>query len=273
MARVEIEGIGVVEVDDSFRDLSEADQQKTLSEIRDARLNKPSSFSQLVGAPIRGFNVGALADTLGAPVDLTNFLIKSVDKASEMIGGPFIDEDFFVPSEKPFLGSEFLKDALVATGSGYRDEADLPVDQRALSRGGRTAGQVMTSTLPLFGAARRMSPAQAMMKAPPGKSVVKQQLSEIVKSTARNPAKMATIEGTSALGAGTLRAGAEAIDPGNEFLGMGAELLGGFAGPVPAARTAFNKAKGVAEGFTPKGREQAASRKVREILEQNQFLI
>ena len=189
-----------------------------------------------------------------------------------MIGGPFIDEDFFVPSEKPFLGSEFLKDALVATGSGYRDEADLPVDQRALSRGGRTAGQVMTSTLPLFGAARRMSPAQAMMKAPPGKSVVKQQLSEIVKSTARNPAKMATIEGTSALGAGTLRAGAEAIDPGNEFLGMGAELLGGFAGPVPAARTAFNKAKGVAEGFTPKGREQAASRKVREILEQNQFL-
>tara|TARA_A100000172_G_scaffold78403_2_gene63956 strand:+ start:1626 stop:4409 length:2784 start_codon:yes stop_codon:yes gene_type:complete len=272
MARVEIEGIGVVEVDDSFRDLSEADQQKTLSEIRDASLNKPSSFSQLVGAPIRGFNVGALADTLGAPVDLTNFLIKSVDKASEMIGGPFIDEDLFVPPEKPFLGSEFIKDALVATGSGYRDEADLPVDQRALSRGGRTAGQVMTSTVPLFGAAGRMSPAQAMMKAPPGKSAVKQQFSEIVKSTARNPAKMAAIEGTSALGAGTLRAGAEAIDPGNEFLGMGAELLGGFAGPVPVARTAFNKAKGVAEGFTPRGREQAASRKVREILEQNQFL-
>jgi len=264
MARVEIEGVGVVEVDDSFRELSEADQQKTVNEIRNAKLNQPSSFSELVSAPFAGFNVGLLSDFLGAPVDITNFLIKSADVGLEKLGVP---QDFIQPSDAPFGGSESIKGALVAGGMGYRDEQDLPVDQRALAKGGRTVGQAFGMAAPVFGAASRMTPAKAVMQAPPSNMV-----REMVKSTARNPGKMAAIEGTSALGAGVARTGAEAVAPDNEFVGMSAEILGGLSGPAPLLRTVANKTKSLAENFTPRGREEAASRKVREILEQNQYL-
>lgn len=264
MARVEIEGVGVVEVDDSFRELSEADQQKTVNEIRNAKLNQPSSFSELVSAPFAGFNVGLLSDFLGAPVDITNFLVKSADVGLEKLGVP---QDFIQPSDAPFGGSESIKGALVAGGMGYRDEQDLPVDQRALAKGGRTVGQAFGMAAPVFGAASRMTPAKAMMQTPPSNMV-----REMVKSTARNPAKMATIEGTSAVGAGTFRTGAEAVAPDNEFVGMGAEVIGGILGPAPLLRTGIDKGKSLLEGFTPRGREEAASRKVRDILEQNQFL-
>ena len=272
MARVEIEGVGIVEVDDSFRDLSASDQQKTINEIREKRLNKPSTISQLIAAPIQGFNVGVFADTLGAPVDLTNFLIKTADVALENIGGPLIDEDLFIPSDKPFMGSEFLKDVLVATGSGYKDEKDLPIDQRALAKGGRATGQTIGMTLPVTAAARAVSPAQALMKTTPGPSRVKSQLSDIVKETARNPKRMLSIESASALGAGTGRGLAEAVAPDNEFVGMAGEILGGFASPINLARTGLEKGKKFTQGFTPSGREQAAASKIREVLEQNQFL-
>ena len=269
MARVEIEGVGIVEVDDSFRDLSLADQQKTIGEIRDAKLNKASSFSEVISAPARGFNVGFLADTLGAPVDLMNFLVETADVGLEKLGVP---EDFIEPSEAPFGGSESIKGALVAGGMGYRDEQDLPVDQRALARGGRTVGQATGMAMPVFGAASRVSPAQAAMQTVPKSSIVRNLTSDMVKSTARSPGKMAAIEGATAVGAGQGRAIAEAVAPGNEFVGMPAEIIGGVVNPMNIARTVGGKTKGLMEGFSPSGREDAASRKVRDILEQNQFL-
>lgn len=266
------EANAVVRLIDSGELTGEA-KSKALTALREFnRLEKSSTVSEFIAAPIKGFNVGMFADTLGAPVDVVNEVIKGADFALEMIGGPLIDEDLFVPSEKPFLGSEFIKDALVATGSGYRDETDLPVDQRALAKGGRATGQSMAVTLPLFGAAGRMSPAQAMMKSTPSTSAVKSQLSDVVKATARNPMKMLSIESASAVGAGQGRGIAEAVAPDNEFVGMAGEMIGGLLSPTNLVRSGLQKAKGVTEGFTPAGREQAASRKVREILEQNQFL-
>ena len=83
-------------------------------------------------AGAKGFNVGMLADTLGAPVDLVNFLVKSADTGLEALGVP---KDFIQPSEAPMGGSESIKEGLVAGGMGYRDEQELPIDQRALARG------------------------------------------------------------------------------------------------------------------------------------------
>tara|TARA_R100000700_G_scaffold16815_1_gene23022 strand:+ start:8 stop:2296 length:2289 start_codon:yes stop_codon:yes gene_type:complete len=117
-----------------------------------------------------------------------------------------------------------------------------------------------------------MTPARAAMQTAPNKSTLANIGTEMVKSTARSPGKMAAIEGTSALGAGTFRGGAEAVAPDNEFVGMTAEVLGGMMGPAPLLRTGIDKTKGLLEGFTPSGREEAASRKIREILEQNKFL-
>ena len=93
------------------------------------------------------------------------------------------------------------------------DEQDLPKDQRALARGGRTTGQVVGSAAPFFGAARRFTPAQALMQPAPSKSAIKQIGSEMVRKTARSPGQMATMEGASAVGAGQGRMIAEDVAP------------------------------------------------------------
>ena len=220
-------------------------------------------------AGAKGFNVGFLAKVGGAPAEIANALIKGVDAGLELIGVP---EDFIQPADEPIGGEKSIRRALTAGNMGYMDLKDLPEEQRPVARGGETIGEVAGMAAPVFGAASRMTPARAAMQTAPKKSTLANIGTEMVKSTARSPGKMAAIEGTSAVGAGTFRAGAEAVAPDNEFVGMTAELLGGAAGPAPLLRTGIDKTKGLLEGFTPRGREDAASRKVRDILEQNQFL-
>ena len=220
-------------------------------------------------AGAKGFNVGFLAKVGGAPADIANALIKGVDAGLELIGVP---EDFIQPADEPIGGEKSIRRALTAGNMGYMDLKDLPEEQRPIARGGETIGEVAGMAAPVFGAASRMTPARAAMQTAPKKSTLANIGTEMVKSTARSPGKMAAIEGTSAVGAGTFRAGAEAIAPDNEFVGMIAEVAGGAAGPAPLLRTGIDKTKGLLEGFTPRGREDAASRKVRDILEQNQFL-
>ena len=241
-------------------------------------------------AGAKGFNVGYLAKVGGAPAEIANALIKGVDAGLELIGVP---EDFIQPSDEPFGGEKSIRRALTAGNMGYMDLKDLPEEQRPVARGAETVGEVAGMATPLFGLSSRISPARAAMQTVPkvattasspsrmaavksglGReaSMMRDTLSNVVKSTARSPGKMAAIEGTSAVGAGTFRAGAEAVAPDNEFVGMTSEVLGGMLGPAPLLRTGINKAKGLMEGFSPAGREQAASSKVRDILEQNQFL-
>ena len=220
-------------------------------------------------AGAKGFNVGFLAKVGGAPAEIANALIKGVDAGLELIGVP---EDFIQPRDEPHFGEKAIRRALTAGNMGYMDLKDLPEEQRPVARGGETIGEITGMATPVFGLSSRMTPARAAMQTAPKKSTLANIGTEMVKSTARSPGKMAAIEGTSAVGAGTFRAGAEAVAPDNEFVGMTAELLGGAAGPAPLLRTGIDKTKGLLEGFTPSGREDAASRKIREILEQNQFL-
>ena len=254
MIKVEIDGVGVVEFDDSFSELSPAEQQKTVNEISAKYTPRRSSDLDKAGAVAKGFNTGFLADTFGAPVDLVNAGLSAVG----------------LGTEAPFGGSESIRRLLAAGNMGYADEQDLPEDQRALARGGRTAGQVTGMAAPVFGMAGRLSPAQALMQSPPSKSAVKSIASEMVKSTARNPGQMAAIEGASAYGAGQARMIAEDVAPGNEFVGAVSEGVGGLLSPLALARKPIEKAKQFADTFSPSGRERAASQKVSEILrEQN----
>jgi hypothetical protein len=159
MIKVEIDGVGVVELDDSFSELSPAEQQKTVNEISTKHAPRRSSDLEKAGAVAAGFNTGALADTFGWPVDLVNAGLSAVGLGTEV----------------PLGGSESIKRLLASAsipgyGSmGYIDEQDLPKDQRALARGGRTAGQVTGMAAPVFGMARLLSPAQALMQSPPSK--------------------------------------------------------------------------------------------------------
>ena len=72
MVTVEIDGVGTVELDDSFSDLSPEEQQKTINEISARQRNVRSTDLEKASAIASGFNVGALADVLGLPVDFVN---------------------------------------------------------------------------------------------------------------------------------------------------------------------------------------------------------
>ena len=254
MVIVEIDGVGTVELDDSFSKLSPEEQQKTVNEISARQSNPKSSGLQKASAAAKGFNVGALADVLGLPVDFVNAGLNKIGLGSEV----------------PFGGSESIRRGLTAGDMGYIDEQDLPEDQRALARGGRTAGQIVGSAAPVFGAARTLSPAQALMQSAPSKSAIKQIGSDMVKSTARSPGQMAAIEGASAVGAGQARMIAEDVAPGDELTGTLAEVAGGLLSPLALARKPLEKGKQFADTFSEAGRERAASQKVAEILrEQN----
>ena len=250
MVEVEIDGVGIVELDDSFNELSSEDKQKTINEISAKFKAKRSTDLQKANAAAKGFNVGALSDVLGFPADVVN-------TGLGVIG---------LGTDAPFGGSESIRRALTAGGMGYMDEQDLPEDQRALARGGRTAGQVVGSAAPIFGAASRLSPAQALMQSAPSKSAIKQIGSEMVKSTARDPGKMAAIEGASAFGAGQARMIAEDVAPGDELTGTLAEVAGGLLSPVALARKPMEMGKQFANRFSEAGRERAASSKALEIL-------
>ena len=252
MVEVEIDGIGVVELDDSFTELSKEDQQKTINEISAKVGTRKSSDLAKASAYAKGFNVGSLSDVLGFPVDLVNTGLGVVG----------------LGSETPFGGSESIRRALTAGGMGYMDEQDLPKDQRALARGGRTTGQVVGSAAPFFGAARRLTPAQALMQPAPSKSAIKQIGSEMVRKTASRPGQMATMEGASAVGAGQGRMIAEDVAPGNEFVGTLSEVGGGVLSPVALAGKPMEMGKQFLNRFSEAGRERAAASKTLEILRQ-----
>ena len=264
MIKVEIDGVGIVELDDSFSELSPAEQQKTVNEISAKYTPRRSSDLDKAGAVAKGFNTGFLADTFGAPVDLVNAGLSAVG----------------LGTEAPFGGSESIRRLLAAGNMGYADEKDLPEDQRALARGGRTAGQVTGMAAPVFGMAGRLSPAQAATQVTPNINttsklgrealLMRDTLANAARSTARNPGQMAAIEGASAYGAGQARMIAEDVAPGNEFVGAVSEGVGGLLSPLALARKPIEKAKQFADTFSPSGRERAASQKVSEILrEQN----
>lgn len=246
--------------------LSKEGAERAMADLKEFhRLNKPSSVLEQAEATAKGFNVGAIAKTLGLPVDLLNSVAQGADYGLEALGVP---EDFIEVPPDFRGGSKSIARTLEAGGMGYTDLSDLPVDQRAFARGGQTLGEVTGMAAVPFAAARTLTPAQALMQTAPKANTVKQLASEMVKSTARNPGKMATLEGTSALGAGVARTGSETLLPGNEGAGMTAEFIGGLTGPAPGLRYVANRAKGIADTFSPSGRQRAASEKTIDILKQ-----
>jgi len=288
MATVEIDGVGVVELDDSFLELSEADQKNTIDEIfaKHSSASKPkprlspvaakaletSSGLEKANAMAKAVNTGFLADMLGAPVDFANTLLSAVG----------------LGQEEPRGGSKNLQRTLAAGGMGYMDESDLPEDQRALARGARTFGQGLGTLVPVFAASRRLSAAQALAPTTMTGSAIGTAGREMVKTTARDPLKMAALEGGALASASYGRAISEKVGPADflvdsvgeetarEIQGTISEVVAGFANPTTVASKLIDRGGalvgGMTQGLTKSGREAEASRKILQILEDNKFL-
>ncbi len=288
MATVEIDGVGVVELDDSFLQLSEADQKSTIDEIfaKHSSASKPkprlspvaaraletSSGLEKANAMAKAVNTGFLADMLGTPIDFANTLLSAVG----------------LGQEEPRGGSKNLRRTLAAGGMGYMDESDLPEDQRALARGARTFGQGLGTLVPFFAASKRLSAAQALAPTIMTGSAIGTAAREIVKTTARDPLKMATLEGGALASASYGRAISEKVGPADflvdavgedtarEIQGTISEVVAGFANPTTVASKLIDRGGelvgGMTQGLTKSGREAEASRKILQILEDNKFL-
>lgn len=288
MATVEIDGVGVVELDDSFLQLSEADQKSTIDEIfaKHSSASKPkprlspvaakaletSSGLEKANSMAKAVNTGFLADMLGSPIDFANTLLSAVG----------------LGQEEPRGGSKNLRRTLAASGMGYMDESNLPEDQRALARGARTFGQGLGTLVPVFAASRRLSAAQALAPTTMTGSAIGRAGGEIVKTTARDPLKMAALESSALVASGTARAVSEEVGPADflvdsvgedtarEIQGTISEVIAGFANPTTVASKLIDRGGalvgGMTQGLTKSGREAEASRKILQILEDNKFL-
>ncbi len=248
-------------------------RERGIALLRDYReKSQPSTTTQLISAPAMGFNT-ALGSAVGGAGDLANLLIKAAAAGLDFVGVPGADSPRLLP------GSADVRRGLKAVNLGYENYEDLPLDQQALARGGEAVGLTTAMAAPVFGAASRVNPAPvlAAQSAPVGAAravpkSVRNLASRMVKDTARQPGKMAAVEGVGALAAGTGRTLAEASDPGNETLGMMAETFTPMGATLPLLRGAGRAAQSVASNFSEAGREQAASEILKSRLTKAGFL-
>ena len=229
------------------------------------RLSQPSTTTQKTATTGASVQTG-IGKSVGSPVDLANFILEKLGVVPE--------------GNVPHFGSEAIAHNMRNLGIGVAKTEDLPFDQRALARGGETTGQALGMAAPFFGVSSRLSAAQAAAptvasgygQASRSLQTGKQLLSDMVKDTAKSPARMAALETGGAVGAGAGRTLAETVDPGNETLGLISELVLGIGAPLTLARTMARKTGDAAQAFTPEGRNRRAAKLVKDKLEEGGYL-
>ena len=216
---------------------------------------RPSSALEKAGATLKGFNVGAVADIVGAPVDLLN----QAPRLLNLLPG---EQGFQPISDNPVGGSQSIRNTLNLFDIGYKNVEDLPADQRPFAVGGEVVGQTAGTVVPIAAAARNVSALNALTQTAPKSNVGAEILDTVVKTQARNPATTAGLEmGLSvpaAVGAGI----AEAVDPGDPTSRLYGEIAGAFS-PLVVTSTLPDAIKGFTRFLssrTEKGVETQAAR-------------
>ena len=215
------------------------------------KANRKSGALQKSTAAASGFNAG-LADIIGAPVDLVNWLLPES-----------------MSSDYPVGGSKSIRGALAAGDMTYQEVEDLPYDQRPYARGGEVAGQTVGAFAPVAGMAGKVTPAMSRAVLPPASSTARTIGRDIVRTTARNPGQVAALEGAAGVGAGVAGGTAEALYPGDTTARMHAELAGAFSVPIIATQVLPRATRMITQqlrSFSPAGRETAAGKKIGEAL-------
>ena len=196
---------------------------------KEFNLLRPVGFGEQVAQAAGGFNVGYLANILGAPVDVVNWAIGGA-------GG-----------EQPFGGSASIQRGLSAIGSAPESAEDVPYGARGAYRGGEFVGEVAGLATPVFGAASRLpagvTAARAGGLVPPvtGRFATARNLGKgMVTQTAKAPGVTAATELAAGVGGGWGAVMAEEVAPGDEDLRMWFEM-GGMLTPTVALATMTSK--------------------------------
>lgn len=210
--------------------------------------DQPAALGGRTGA-VSNFAAGAnefIADTLGAPVDLANWLLRGVDAGVNAVTG---GEGRRVSSERPFGGSESIKALMGLGGFDPRDTTALtPTDRIARGSGAGVAG----AALP-WGAARGLLASGAAPAAGAGRAVVEG-------LAAGGMGANAGIGGAAgAAGAAT----AERVDDPRfkPLADMGGQLAGGAGAALGGAllSSAARRVGSVFSPFTAGGRERVVA--------------
>lgn len=228
------------------------------SEVPKAPMAEPATFGEKATAAAAGFNVGALANTLGLPVDVVNFLVGRARGAAdpEHVPGRVPER----PPGQPIGGSEFLRDLLTSAGAGYERLGDLPRELQPYARAGEVVGE---SAVPAGGA---LGAARAGLR---GGRLTR----PVLEAVRRQPGTFAVIEGIGAVGAGLGAGVAEAVAPGDPLAALAGEVGGGvIASLSPTAMIArgWGRIAGLpgrlAATVSPGARESQAARYLTEAI-------
>lgn len=156
-----------------------------------------------------------IADTLGAPVDLVNMGLTAV-------GVP--------TSEKPFLGSEFIREGMHSVGIGQTDESYAPRStvEQYTQAGARGVGQ---AALPIGGTIAAGS--RLALRAPSlatTASVPRQAVRGTLVDAAKVPAVTVATELGGNVGANVAGEAANEFAPGNPYAQVAAQTIGALVG-------------------------------------------
>lgn len=175
-------------------------------------------------------HLGALnegvADVLGAPVDLVNAGLSGLDYAADKI----YDDGIRLSSDKPFLGSESIRDGFHALGIGQTDDSFAPRSTlenytQAAARGVGQAAIPIGGTL-AAGSRLALRAPSALTAASP----VRQAIRSTMVDAAKAPAAAVATELGGNIGAQVAGEGANQVAPGNPYAQVAAQTIGALAG-------------------------------------------
>lgn len=223
--KVQIDGVGLVELDDQFRDLSPEEQQATVNEIAAKHSSRPIDKveSNVTGQTLTGAYEG-IANIAGAPVDIV----------AELFG----IEDAFGGSKSIERGFDAIS-GLAGKVTGNEDARAVYSDvdpQTTLESIGRTGGRVFgegIAAAPALVAAAPKSAITALAgqrSAPTATQAAREAFSELGTAAKAAPASFAAAEAAVSAGAGLGSGIATEVFPENPTAQMVGTMLGATVG-------------------------------------------
>lgn len=184
--------------------------------------NGPGIFTRSISALNEG-----IADTLGAPVDLVQMGLRPIEG---WLG--------ITPPEKPFLGSDWIRDRFHDVGIGQLDESYAPRSDaerywQPFMRGTGAAAVPFAGSIG-FGSKLATRTPSAITAASPMRSAIRDGLTD----AARNPGTAAALEFGSSIGSYEGGQVADDLVPGNPYARIAGQMVGGLGGGFAAGRAA-----------------------------------